>query len=115
MNPPKKVRAERRSGERPLLNRGVHRLPYLVEGKQAVFVAIDNSHHLIPEGRVEVGLNENFLNVRDALWRLLDAVDPQPTTTKKVIPPTATILRAMAFGGLFAHVQLITFQLLNSA
>lgn len=63
----------------PLLARGVYRAPVLGEHGEIVLFAVSSDHRFIEFGRVWVHNEREVRPTTDALWRLLDEVDPQDT------------------------------------
>lgn len=84
-----------------LLERGVYRAQYLSATGDVVLFAVNHAHRLIDNGIVYLHEDDDFLGPIAALWRMLDAQDPEyarrqvPREEPKAPRPTA-LLAGMA-------------------
>lgn len=68
----------------PLLDRGVYRAPLLGPHGEVILFAVDARHRRPDHGVVYVPEGEDLDGPTAALWRLLDAVDPEHSRREAV-------------------------------
>jgi hypothetical protein len=68
----------------PYLSRGVDRAPCLSATGKTVLFAVDHAHRFVDGSRVEMEASQDEAPVIHALWRLLDAADPQHSRRRTV-------------------------------
>lgn len=68
----------------PLLPRGVYRAPALSVTGLPVLFAVDYCHRVVDGSRTEVEPGADAVEICHALWRLLDAVDPEHSRRRTV-------------------------------
>jgi hypothetical protein len=66
------------------LSRGVYRAPCLSSSGKPILFAVDHSRRLVDGSRTELEPGQPEQPVIDALWRLLDAADPEHSRRRTV-------------------------------
>jgi hypothetical protein len=66
------------------LPRGVYRAPCLSSSGKPILFAVDHSRRLVEGSRTEVEPGQDEQPIINALWRLLDAADPEHSRRRSV-------------------------------
>jgi hypothetical protein len=74
-----------------LLPRGVYRAPCFGPNGETIVFAVDHRHRRIDDGVVYLPPGEDVVAARNALWRMLDAVDPEHSR-RRLVREQATAL-----------------------